>query len=235
MNSQAPMLLGTQATLRDSPRCVAPVLYLILGTLMHDIGSMLTAWESFYVIIGSSSAGLTGLMFVVITLTPESRTQASDDTISAFATPNVVHFCAALLVSAVLSAPWNGLFQPALLIDLVGLACLVYVCIVVQRARRQTAYRPVFEDWLWHMLLPMVAYVTITAAGIELPGRPTGALFGIAAATTLLLFIGIHNAWDTVTFLALERMRTRDDAKPTLREQASDEKQAGEEPPDTRR
>jgi hypothetical protein len=29
-------------------------------------------------------------------------------------------------------------------------------------------------------------------------------LLVIAAATVLLLFIGIHNAWDVVTYLALE-------------------------------
>lgn len=174
---------------------------------------MLTAWESFYVIIGSSSAGLTGLMFVVITLTPESRLPASDDAISAFATPNVVHFCAALLVSAVLSAPWTGLWQPAVVIDFIGLAGLVYVCIAAQRARRQTTYQPEFQDWLWHTLLPLGAYITLAVAGFMLTRRPTGALFGIAASTTMLLFIGIHNAWDSVTYLALARRQSRDDPK----------------------
>jgi hypothetical protein len=61
---------------------------------MQDVaggGSPLPAWESFYVIIGSSSAGLTGLMFVVMTLIPETRRRAANRTINAFATPNVVH------------------------------------------------------------------------------------------------------------------------------------------------
>ena len=33
---------------------------------------------------------------------------------------------------------------------------------------------------------------------------PKFTLLVIAAATLLLLFIGIHNAWDVVTYLALE-------------------------------
>jgi hypothetical protein len=178
---------------------------------MHDVAPMLTAWESFYVIVGSSSAGLTGLMFVVVTLIPESRAPASDDGLAAFATPNVVHFCAALLVSAILSAPWTGWSQPAAAIGVVGVAGVVYIFVVFQRARRQTGYTPVLEDWIWHMTLPLVAYLTFTISAVELMGRPTGALFGVAAATALLLFIGIHNAWDTVTFMALERRRARDE------------------------
>jgi hypothetical protein len=30
----------------------------------------------------------------------------------------------------------------------------------------------------------------------------------VGAATILLLFIGIHNAWDTVTFVAISRIGT---------------------------
>jgi hypothetical protein len=86
--------------------------------------------------------------------------------------------------------------------------------VVFRRARRQTTYHPVFEDWLWHMCLPSVAYATLTAAGFMLTAHTTECLFAIAAASTLLLFIGIHNAWDTVTFLAIERWRARLDSRP---------------------
>jgi len=81
---------------------------------MHDGVSVLRGWETFYLIIGSSSAALTGLMFVVVTLVPEARTPAPDDGLSAFGTPTVVHFCAALLVSVILVAPWAWLSQPTM-------------------------------------------------------------------------------------------------------------------------
>jgi len=71
--------------------------------------SPLVAWESFYVIIGSSAAALTGLQFVVIALVAESRTRSTSREIAAFGTPTIVHFCAVLLVSAILSAPWRAL------------------------------------------------------------------------------------------------------------------------------
>jgi hypothetical protein len=41
-------------------------------------------------------------------------------------------------------------------------------------------------------------------AALALGRRPASALFAIAAAALVLLFIGIHNAWDTVTYIALQ-------------------------------
>jgi hypothetical protein len=167
--------------------------------------SLLTTWENFYVIIGSAAAALTGLMFVVITLIAGARMRRSSGSVAAFGTPTVVHFCAALLVAAILSAPWQALWNAGLLLGLSGLGGVTYVVIVLRRARRQTEYQPVLEDWLWHTVFPLVSYTALVVAAIVLPGNPAPALFVIAAVTVLLLFIGIHNAWDTVTYVVIER------------------------------
>jgi hypothetical protein len=166
---------------------------------------VLTAWESFYVIVGSSAAALTGLMFVVITLIAESRRQWSSRGIDAFGTPTIVHFCAALLVSAIISAPWRTLGGVALTIGTAGVIGIPYVLIVLHRARGQTGYKPVLEDWIWHTVLPLVVYVTYFLSALFLVRRPEPSLFAIGAATLLTVFIGIHNAWDTVTFIVIDR------------------------------
>ena len=168
--------------------------------------SLLTGWESFYVIVGSSAAALTGLQFVVIALVAEVRTKSSNAEIDAFATPSIVHFCVALLTSATLSAPWRGLQSPAIALGITGLAGVLYAAIVIRRTRRQTGYQPVFEDWLWHACLPLIAYASIVGAAVAIPARAESALFVVAAASLLLVFIGIHNAWDTVTFITLTRV-----------------------------
>ena len=169
-----------------------------------------TAWESYYVIVGSSAAALTGLMFVVIALVADSATSGRQ--IDAFGTPTVVHFGSVLLVSAIMSAPWPGLLGARIAIGLCGAAGVVYGLIVLRRARSQTDYKPVFEDWLFHTALPLVAYTSILAAAVRLSQRPTP-LFVIGAATVLLLFVGIHNSWDTVTYIIVSRKekRARDD------------------------
>jgi len=170
--------------------------------------SPLVLWESFYVIVGSSGAALTGLQFVVIALIAQSRTRASARQIDAFGTPTIVHFCTVLLLSAILSAPWQGLSQVSVALGALGFAGVIYGVIVLLRARSQTGYRPVFEDWLWHAILPLIAYALLLSSALLLRGYPHRVLFLVGATAILLLFIGIHNAWDTVTFIAVGGLQT---------------------------
>ena len=164
----------------------------------------LGAWESFYVIIGSSAAALTGLQFVVVTLGAEARSLRGAD-VNAFGTPTIVHFCQVLLVSAILSAPWHTVASPALALSLAAAAGIAYTVIVTWRAWRTTGYRPVVEDWLWHVGFPLVAYTTLFAAAFLLERDPPAWLFAIGAVALFLLFIGIHNAWDAVIYIATQR------------------------------
>jgi hypothetical protein len=175
--------------------------------------SLLTDWENFYVIVGSSAAALTGLMFVVITLIAGTRDRSTGGGLAAFGTPNVVHFGVALLVAAILSAPWQVLWPIAFLLGLAGLGGVIYVVIVARRARRQTEYQPVFEDWLFHVALPFVAYGVLIISAMLLLSNPTPAMFAVGAVTVLLVFIGIHNAWDTITYLAIELLPSEQEQK----------------------
>ena len=158
-------------------------------------------WENFYVIVGSSAGALIGLQFVVITLIAsmpfvDGQAQAGE----AFGTPTVVHFGFVLALSALLSAPWHQASSAALLWGLVGVVGIAYEIIVVRRMRAQNLYRPVFEDWLFHVFLPLAAYAMLAGSSYEARWNLGVALFIVAAAALLLLFVGIHNAWDAVTY-----------------------------------
>ena len=167
--------------------------------------TVFNGWESFYVIIGSSAAALTGLQFVVITLGAEARTVRTAESVNAFGTPTIVHFCAVLLVSAILNVPWRAVSNAALSLGLCAVAGIVYMAIVVRRTVRQKGYAPVLEDWIWHCALPTVAYVTMLGAALFLRRDPPESLLVIGVMALLLLFIGIHNAWDAVTYIAAQR------------------------------
>ena len=169
----------------------------------HDA---LKAWESFYVIVGSSAAALTGLQFVVVALTAE-REIGSEWTTRAFSTPTIVHFCAVLLISAILSAPWHTLSRPGIALAVAGSVGIVYCLTVIRHTRRQTDYKPVLEDWLCHAVLPVAAYTLLLFGGLRVQARPVSSLFMIAATALLLLLVGIHNAWDAATYIALTRKR----------------------------
>ena len=166
----------------------------------HDT---LLAWENFYIIVGSSAGALTGLQFVVMALVADSPARTDTGTIDTFGTPTVVHFCAVLLVSSILSAPWPALSHASAAVGICGAAGVIYSLIVVRRARHVTAYKPELEDWIFHCVLPLVAYTTLLVSAVTLTFRHVPALFGVALFTLILLFVGIHNAWDTVTYVTV--------------------------------
>ncbi len=173
--------------------------------------ALLSAWENFYVIVGSSGAALVGIQFVVIALISDMRQRPTADTIGAFGTPTVVHFGGALLISAILSAPWPSLAPASVALAACGLGGLLYVAVAIRRARRQTMYQPVLEDWIWYMILPSSVYAALALAGLLLRTAPQTVLFVVAAASLGLLVIGIHNSWDTVTHLVITT--SKDDAQ----------------------
>lgn len=170
--------------------------------------SPLNGWDNFYVIVGSSAGALIGLQFVVITLIagrPVSRGEAQAG--DAFSTPSVVHFAVVLLLAAIITAPWNGMGIVAILWALVGLSGIAYSLLVARRMRMQTVYKPVFEDWFFYVGLPLASYIMLAGSGLTAVSHERTGLFLTAAAALLLLFIGIHNAWDTVTHLVFVQRR----------------------------
>ena len=160
----------------------------------------LAAWDSFYVIVGSAVGALIGLQFVVMTLIADRPPLRVPEAGAAFVTPTIVHFGTALLLSALLRAPWQAITLVAALWGLIGLSGGAYAVIVARRVRMQTAYQPEFEDWVFHVLLPLAAYALLALSAFAAPSRTREALFGVGAAALLLLFIGIHNAWDNVAY-----------------------------------
>lgn len=161
----------------------------------------LAAWQNFYMIVGSSAGALIGLQFVVLSLIMNRLAARVDPQAGrAFSTPTVIHFSTVLTLAAILSAPWEGLSAPTILCGAVGLAGIAYAAAVTWRIHRQTAYQLEFEDWLFYVLLPFAAYGTLLASAFAVRWHTRAALFGVAAAVLLLLFIGIHNAWDTVVY-----------------------------------
>lgn len=131
------------------------------------------------------------------------------DSISAFATPTVVHLGGALVVSALMSAPWPSLLGASIALAMCGLGGLGYATVVLHRARRQTDYKPEWEDWVWYAVLPC-AYAALAVGALLLRSTTHTAVFVIGAAALGLLLIGIHNAWDTVTHVVVAS--ARDDA-----------------------
>jgi hypothetical protein len=73
-----------------------------------------------------------------------------------------------------------------------GVGGLIYTGVVAWRMRKQAAYRPGFEDWVFHLALPALAYALLASAALAARGQMTAWLFAVGASALLFLFIGIH-------------------------------------------
>ncbi len=170
---------------------------------MNDLTGPRAAWENFYVIIGSAGGALIGLQFVVMTLIADRRHRVSAGSLGAFGTPTVVHLAGALLLSALMSVPWPSVRPLSVALGICGLGGLAYAAVVIGRARRQDVYRPVREDWIFYVAVPSCGYAAVVVSAALLSANIPLALFVIAGAALGLLFVGIHNAWDTVTHIVI--------------------------------
>lgn len=166
----------------------------------------LSGWQNFYVIVGSSAGALIGLQFIVITLIADrpivaGQAQAGD----AFATPTIVHFGVVLLLAAVISAPWHRILGAMIICGILGVTGMLYEVVVIRRMVTQHVYTPQFEDWLFHVLLPLAAYLALAGSAYATRFDVSTCMFVVGASALLLLFVGIHNAWDAVTYHIFSR------------------------------
>lgn len=181
-----------------------------MNSAMH---ATIAGWANFYLLTGSAAAALTGLQFVVQTLIASDtlRSVAGPDpeaTIAAFGTPTVVHLSLALILSALMCVPWPGIDGLRESVGAIGVGALGYTAAVVRRTRHVRGYVLAKEDWIWHCVLPALAYVAVLMAALLFASCMALPLFMIAAATLLLLCVGIHNEWDTVTFISAQTLRS---------------------------
>jgi hypothetical protein len=171
--------------------------------------SLLAEWDNFYVITGSAAAGLAGLTFVVIALSADSK-RVNFRGLRAYVTPTIVHFGAVLALAAYLSMPHHNQLSLSLAFGAAGSGGLIYVTLTgigigIGIRRVASDYVPVHEDWIWNVVLPAIVYAVLFAAAFFVWPRPEQSLYGVAAVSVLLMFIGIHNAWDVALWNAVRR------------------------------
>ena len=173
----------------------------------------LSEWQNFYVIVGSAAGGLTGLQFVVMALIADMPAiDEESQAVTVFSTPSIVNFGVVLLLAAVLVMPWHSIKPISIIWGVAGAVGILYTARTGWRFNKQSAYTPVFEDYFFRVIMPIVGYAVLGAAAFTARTHERVALFQVAAVALMLLFIGIHDAWDNATYLILYK---RTGGKPT--------------------
>ena len=179
----------------------------------------LQAWQNFYTLLGGAAATLVGLMFIAITL-GSGQWKAEDRPLlhasfNAFLSPTFIHFIYVLVTAVVVLIPTLSETALGVLLVLAGLGSLGNIArslpFLRERYRVGTIDR---SDVVWYSMMPAIGYILYLDAGARLlmaadRGRPAApALDALAAASVLLVVIGVRNAWDLVVFLVLSRLDT---------------------------
>jgi hypothetical protein len=170
---------------------------------------LLKGWDNFCVILGSATAGLMGLTFVVIALASDARRASHPSGTRGYITPTIVHFGIVLAVCIVMSLPGLRTSGLSLALAAGGVLGLLYTCITVFHVLRfATNYKPVVEDWIWHVLAPIAAYGCLLATSVIVRKELSTTMYEVAAVLTILLFIAIHNAWDVAVSIAAQKQKS---------------------------
>lgn len=169
-----------------------------------ELAQALRDWHDFYVLGGTASATLIGLMFVAVSVGVSYFEEKNAAGLRLFLTPTVVHFAAVLVTCLLITVPsqtWGSLGALLLAGSVIGVAYSSWVAIDMRRRR---LYQSVdFVDRLWYALTPTAAYVVAMVAAFGLLTHREGALDLLAIGLGWLLLMGIRNAWDMTVWVAL--------------------------------
>jgi hypothetical protein len=168
---------------------------------MSAESTLLAGWDNYYVILGSSAGGLTGLTFVVIALVRDAQ-RVSMKGLNTYVTPTIVHFGGVLALAAFFSMPHQHPSTVSVGLAVGGLAGIIYSALLARNMPRVGIdYVPVREDWVFNVILPGVLYAGLVLAAWLIWLWPQPTLYGVALIALVLLFMGIRNAWDIAVWM----------------------------------
>jgi hypothetical protein len=162
---------------------------------------MFEAWETFYLMLGTSGAALVGVMFIVTTLAAEINTDEINRGTVIYQTPIVFHLGVIVAASALAIMPDHLASLIALLLVVMGIVGLAYsVRTTLRMFERYEFYSATTSDKFFFGVGPALLYLVMGAGGATVWLAPGIAAEIVGAAMLALLLVCIRNAWDVATF-----------------------------------
>jgi hypothetical protein len=171
---------------------------------MHAIFASIPGWSNFFVLVGTASATLLGLMFVAVSITAGYMTEELRPGLHTFLSPTIFHFGTVLITCLVLSLP-AGTEATGILLVVIGALGSAYAAWVLQRVEFVFADGLDGEDHVFYGFLPVLGQLLVLCAGVLLLRQAAPAIWVLAAALIVLLATSIHNAWDITVWAVVRR------------------------------
>jgi len=160
-------------------------------------------WHDFYILVGTASATLVGLMFVAASIGASVFSEQNRHALQAFLSPTVVNFAAALFVCIGVMIPSQTWLSLGLLLAAGGIAGLVYAGRVWVDVMIRRKFHVDAVDRFFYATIPLLGYLLVLASGIMLLLHTRWSAEVTAAALVVLMFAAIRNAWDMTTWIMM--------------------------------
>jgi hypothetical protein len=168
-----------------------------LAELLHD-------WHDFHVLVGTASATLVGLMFVAVSIGTAIFNEDHRAAMTAFITPTVMHFVAALFACLLVTIPTHSWRSLGVLLGAGALAGSIYCGGLVVQMIIRRRFKVDLSDRLFYAFLPLLGYLLALIAAVLLLMQTTASANLIAAAVLMLLLAAIRNAWDMMVWIVIK-------------------------------
>ncbi|HEX6838539.1 MAG TPA: hypothetical protein VF334_18305 [Polyangia bacterium] len=180
-------------------------------TPIHAFGAVAATWQNFYLLVGTAAATLMGLMFVAVTFGAGLMRAESLASARAFIDPPFTHFVTVLLLACLMLVPtMNGGILGAVLLAVTLLRGVALVGVGRRMREAHSRYGDIeLSDWMLAILLPVVCYAGLAAAGAAFLLDRAAAFAGMAAVVVVIMLLGIFAAWELIIWLATTRVQTK--------------------------
>jgi hypothetical protein len=166
----------------------------------------LQPWHDFFILTGTASATLLGLVFVAASIAATVPNEKLGDmgTRSLWVLPIVYAFLRVLVVSAVGVIPGQTGSSFGDVLSLLAIFDLGRMVWVTRGMREHHRSREKLEakDWGWYVIYPGILTMILAATGVALAAGWAFPVQLLAVGLIGHMIVGVHNAWELADWLA---------------------------------
>jgi len=163
------------------------------------------AWHEFFVLVGTASATLVGLMFVAVSITAGYMTEELRPGLSVFLSPTIVNFATVLVACLTLLVPADARVTGGILVA-IGVFSVIHALLVfagVERILREPDNNLGGDDHVFYGIAPIACAIALLAGACFVLAQSFASPWVLAGALVATLVLCIRNAWDVTVWAVI--------------------------------